>query len=658
VKQQVHAKTHNRIPDCGDLGKERTSRIFRFFFLPIWIISVTLILVFLGGALAKVFAAYYPVMPARAAAFIKAILLAAFLVPVIYFAILKPFRKDLRTLETQKRDVCRSRDRLMTVFDNINSAVCVADLDTYAIIYANRFMNEHYGDVESKRWWEVLEADEFIYQGQSSSAEAVETANEREGALSWEYRSRINGRWYEAGLRIIEWIDGTPVQLVVSSDITKRKELEEERESRQINLADLVRERTEELDLMIARLENEIHKREIYERALWDTEMLFSQIFSQDDDALIILSAEDRKIMDINVSSTELFGCSKTEMTSHGISAFFSQDELDLFEEALNSARKEETVLIPKMEVLKKEGNRKIVSFRCRFVRMFDRDIFFCSFRDITKRVRAEEEKNTLHAKLIQANKMASLGMLVSGVAHEVNNPNNFIMFNSELVLDAWNDIQRILEQYKENGEDVSIGGLPLAEMTEAIPKLLNGISDGSHRIKKIVEDLRSFAKKDVSSIDEVVDVSKIVSAAVSVVQYDVKRHTDHFRVNIEQVPHIRGNAQQIEQALINLLINALQALEDRDRKVSLDVSYDENMNEVIIKVRDEGAGMSKEILEHVTDPFFSTKLDKGGTGLGLSITKSIVKDHKGSITFRSEQGKGTTATIRLPAIREEATIV
>jgi signal transduction histidine kinase len=129
-----------------------------------------------------------------------------------------------------------------------------------------------------------------------------------------------------------------------------------------------------------------------------------------------------------------------------------------------------------------------------------------------------------------------------------------------------------------------------------------------------------------------------------------IKKYTDNFHVECEEnIPKIKGSNQQIEQVIINLIINALQALSDRKCGIRIFTSFDKKTNSVMIEVIDEGKGMSEGLLERITEPFFTTKHDSGGTGLGLSISYAIIKEHKGSLEFKSEPGKGTTAYVRLP---------
>jgi signal transduction histidine kinase len=140
------------------------------------------------------------------------------------------------------------------------------------------------------------------------------------------------------------------------------------------------------------------------------------------------------------------------------------------------------------------------------------------------------------------------------------------------------------------------------------------------------------------------------VSVAASLLNPQIKRHTRQFKLDLhEGVPMVRGNPQQLEQVVINLIMNAVQALPDRERKVIVSTSFDQDGGFAIIRVDDEGEGMPAEVRERICEPFFSTKLDQGGTGLGLAISNFIIKEHRGTLEFESEPGKGTTARIKLP---------
>ncbi len=264
--------------------------------------------------------------------------------------------------------------------------------------------------------------------------------------------------------------------------------------------------------------------------------------------------------------------------------------------------------------------------------------------------MRLEEEIKSAQVKLIQANKMASLGVLVSGVAHEINNPNNLIMFNGQMISGAWSDAMVILRKYFEENGDFYLGGLPFSEMENAFPALLSGIIDGSRRIKSIIDNLKDFARQDTAP-KAPVDLNAVILSAVSLIGNYIRKKTEDFHYYPgESLPPVEGNAQQIEQVIINLITNSLQALTDRRRGIRISTRFDNEY--VIIELKDEGCGMTEDVLKRLGEPFFTTKLDSGGTGLGLSISYSIVREHGGILEFESAPGIGTTAVLKLPKRR------
>ena len=254
--------------------------------------------------------------------------------------------------------------------------------------------------------------------------------------------------------------------------------------------------------------------------------------------------------------------------------------------------------------------------------------------------------------ELIQAGKMASLGILVSGVAHEINNPTGLILFNLPILRGAYRVAEADLEaRFQEKG-DFLIGGLRYSELREEIPRMFDEMQGGANRIKRIVEDLKDFARKDTSSLDEMVDINTVVQTTVRLLDNTIKKTTAHSHTSyMEDPPPVRGNSQRIEQVAVNLILNACQALEGPEQGIHLSTSFDREQNTVMLMIEDEGVGISPENLAHVTDPFFTTKRESGGTGLGLSVTAGIVKDHHGKLEFRSALGEGTTAILTLPAM-------
>ncbi|TSK09224.1 MAG: transporter substrate-binding domain-containing protein [Geobacter sp.] len=274
--------------------------------------------------------------------------------------------------------------------------------------------------------------------------------------------------------------------------------------------------------------------------------------------------------------------------------------------------------------------------------------------REVAERRQVEEELRLNQQQLVQADKMAALGILVSGVAHEINNPTGIILLEAPILKRFHTDATKILERYYEENGDFTCGGLPYSRMRQEVPKSLAKIQDAGKRIKRIVDDLKDFARRDTAGGNDVIDLNLAAQAAVRLVEPTIRKATRNFSVGYRKgLPRVRGNRQRIEQVLVNLILNACQALPDSERGIELVTWHDAFRNAVVLKLRDEGTGIAPEHLSRLTDPFFTTKQDKGGTGLGLSVSAGIVKEHGGTLEFQSD-GSGTTVTLTLPAYHKE----
>ncbi len=273
---------------------------------------------------------------------------------------------------------------------------------------------------------------------------------------------------------------------------------------------------------------------------------------------------------------------------------------------------------------------------------------------EVAERKRAMEELELRQRQLIQADKMTSLGILVSGVAHEINNPNGVIMLNVPLLQKAFNDAVPLLDAHYEQRGDFRLGWLNYSRMRNEIPELLNETLASAGRIKRIVEDLKNFARQEDADYFERIDLNKVAESAVRLVEPTLRKSTDRFASRLtDDLPVVRGNFQRLEQVVVNLLLNASQALGDGRGEIVLTTGVDPLAGEVVLAVRDAGAGIDPEHLPHLMDPFFTTKRDEGGTGLGLSVSAGIVKEHGGRLVFDSTPGVGTTVYLRLPAQKE-----
>jgi signal transduction histidine kinase len=262
----------------------------------------------------------------------------------------------------------------------------------------------------------------------------------------------------------------------------------------------------------------------------------------------------------------------------------------------------------------------------------------------------AEERALVRQEQLFQAAKMVSLGTLVSGVAHEINNPITSVMLHAPNLARTWEAILPILDGYCDQHGDFAVGATVYSRIRDRIPQMLTGITDDARRVRDIVADLKDFARDNPSEHKDVVDLNKVVDKAVGLTTNLLNKSTKHFKLDCRpDLPTFPGNAQRIEQVVINLVVNACQALPDRDRAIFVATACDAQAQLVVLRVKDEGEGIDEGALKQIIDPFFTTRRESGGTGLGLAISDRIVRDHGGQLHFESSPGKGTTVSIAFP---------
>ena len=270
---------------------------------------------------------------------------------------------------------------------------------------------------------------------------------------------------------------------------------------------------------------------------------------------------------------------------------------------------------------------------------------------DVTEQVRAEEEARIRQQQLVQADKMVSLGILTSGVAHEINNPNHSILSNVTVLRDVWDGARPIMDRFYEDFGDFVLAGYDYSECRDKLPDMFANALASSKRIEVIVTELRDYARGNSTERMAPVDVNAVVNSSVILLSSLIKKHTDCFSVELAQdPPTVMGNFQRLEQVLVNLIQNACQALPDRDRAVTVFTRHDRPSGRVIIEVVDQGVGVTKEDIKQMGTPFYTTKIETRGTGLGLWISTNIAHEHGGTLTFSSREGEGTRAVFSLPA--------
>ncbi len=278
---------------------------------------------------------------------------------------------------------------------------------------------------------------------------------------------------------------------------------------------------------------------------------------------------------------------------------------------------------------------------------------------DVTTQEQARKEAEIRQEQLIQADKMTSLGILVSGVAHEINNPNNFIVINVSILKRAWENIISLLDEYADIKGEFHVAGVEYSKFSTMVGDLLDGVEEGAERIRVIVNDLKDYVRQTPTDLNGKFNVNDALSRAFTLCRNLLKKSTNNYKLIYgDNLPPVRGDVYRIEQVIINVVQNACHALKNRtDAIIVKTYPGSDESGEIIIEVDDEGVGITKDELKHIADPFFTTKRDIGGTGLGLSISTSIVEEHGGKLNIDSTPGKGTTVKICLPRYEEPAVI-
>ncbi len=303
-------------------------------------------------------------------------------------------------------------------------------------------------------------------------------------------------------------------------------------------------------------------------------------------------------------------------------------------------------------------------------------------FAATTARIQASQLEKALvelqntQAQLIQTEKMSSLGQLIAGVAHEINNPVNFIYGNVDYVRDYVQELIQLLQLYQDNYPNPTpeikeqTSAIDISFLIEDLPKVLSSMEMGADRIREIVQSLRSFSRTDEAAMKPV-DIHEGLDNTLLILQNQLKSY-DQFpdiRVTKEygDLPLVECYAGQLNQVFMNIISNAVDAIktdsswveisnQNPDIKPHIQIRTTiDNSNDVGIEITDNGPGMTTEVRKRLFDPFFTTKPVGKGTGLGLSISyQIIVEKHKGTINCWSEAGKGTTFHIKIPSRQKE----
>jgi PAS domain S-box-containing protein len=387
-----------------------------------------------------------------------------------------------------------------------------------------------------------------------------------------------------------------------------------------------VQERTEEIQRINAELRDEIEERREAERALRESEQRYSALIEQSIEGIYLVEGGSLEIIDFNPAFLELTGYDAEEAHRMHVSEVIVNDD-DYYEQMYQHIVSEGGMEPKEGKWRTSSGDTIDVSVTASYFETDDREIVFVVGRDI-------REKKRLREQLEVTDRLASLGTLAAGLAHEINNPLSYIVTN----------LYFLQEEFERHGD--VLPGERADEWLDVVGQSL----DGADRVQQIVDDLRSFYRSDDNEIG-LVDVREVFESVVGLAESDLPPDAEIVR-QFEEVPPVRANDSALGQVFMNILVNAIQAL-PQDRRGRSDRilvrTYMEDEKHVGIEISDTGEGISEEDRKHIFDPFFTTKSVDEGTGLGLSMSLNIVTSFDGEIDVESTVGEGTSFHVILP---------
>jgi PAS domain S-box-containing protein len=364
------------------------------------------------------------------------------------------------------------------------------------------------------------------------------------------------------------------------------------------------------------------------ERKAKNSEEKYRTIFDTIPDPVFVLDAENLSILDCNSNVTPVYGYGKEDLLGTPFVSLFPMEDRKAKAGTLRTFSR-----INRAKQIRKDGQIIYVTIRISASEYLGQKVFLVTTSDITFQLMAEQQ-------LIQASKMATLGEMATGIAHELNQPLSVIKTASSF-----------LRRKADNSEQIK---------TDILRTMAEEIDNHVDRASKIIGHMREFGRKS-DVIKERVQVNHVLRRAVDFFKQQLKlREIEVVEDLYEDLPSVLADPNRLEQVFVNLLINARDAIErkgeqgdhkEEAKRITLKTKAEEG--KVVVELTDTGTGIPEAILHRIFEPFFTTKKVGKGTGLGLSISYGILRDYDGTINVQSKEGEGTTFIIRFPRIHE-----
>ncbi|KAF0219760.1 MAG: two-component system NtrC family sensor [Geobacteraceae bacterium] len=389
------------------------------------------------------------------------------------------------------------------------------------------------------------------------------------------------------------------------------------------------------------------------EKSLREANEFLNKVMESTTNAISVVDREGKIIL-MNRRSSEISGYSTGALIGQPISILFPADRFSPVNEHFGEIMTQ-GVAVSQFEAVMVRKDGRMMNMECGVAPLSQEDetvSMVLSAEDITERKRAEGELKTTQMQLLQQEKMASIGQLAAGVAHEINNPMGFISSNL-CTLDKYTDRFCEFIRYQSEAlagsrtaEEVAEkkNHLKLDRITTDVKQLIHESLDGAERVKKIVQNLKSFSRLDEAEL-KYADINECLESTVNIVWNELKYKATLNR-DLGAIPQTKCYPQQLNQVFMNLLVNAAHAIE-KQGEITVRTWREDGF--IHVSVSDTGCGIPEKIRDRIFEPFYTTKEVGKGTGLGLSISYDIVKKHNGEILVESEAGRGTTFTVRIP---------
>jgi PAS domain S-box-containing protein len=384
-------------------------------------------------------------------------------------------------------------------------------------------------------------------------------------------------------------------------------------------------------------------------------------IFNSAYDAIFIHEL-DGNIIDVNDKMLEMYGINRDEVTRYSIRDDYSAPDnpTDQLPCKWHDAMSGKSQFFEWKAQRPKDGTAFDAEVFLRKITFRKKDVIMATVRDISERKQADTNIKKMQSQIIQQEKLASLGQLAAGVAHEINNPIGFISSNLrslakyveryvQFISLVDSVVQHVCPDESRKEIDEGRRRLKIDHVSRDIHQLIEESIDGTKRVTKIVQDLKSFARIDGAERTHV-DINECLDSNINVAWNEIK-YVATLNKEYGELPPLLCYPQQLNQVFMNLLINAAQAM---DKMGEISIKTWSDGDNVFVAISDTGKGIPPVVMGRIFDPFFTTKEVGKGTGLGLSISYDIIKKHNGEIAVQSEAGKGTCFTLKLPVEKGE----